>query len=101
MATATQGPFFAVSEIAGNLLDFGAVSETPNSFGTDFTFEIADKEKHYKIVHDAMCQIFSYQEPITRAVGEIFIFKACKNFKYFQNSYIFEDSQKRKQTLRR
>jgi len=69
MATATQGPFFAVSEIAGNLLDFGATPEAPNSFGTDFIFKIADKEKHYKMVHEAMCQVFSYQEPITRAVG--------------------------------
>ncbi|KAE9556723.1 hypothetical protein FO519_000129 [Halicephalobus sp. NKZ332] len=70
MATATQGPFLAVSEIAGNILDFGIPSEGQNSFETDsFNFEIADKRKHYEIVHEAMCQVFSYQEPITRAVG--------------------------------
>ena len=71
MASATQGPFIAASQIAGNILDWGKpIPPTPNTMAPDeLTFMVADRHKHYDMIHTMMTQIFSHQEPITRSVG--------------------------------
>uniref|UniRef100_A0AC34FAP4 N-acetyltransferase domain-containing protein n=1 Tax=Panagrolaimus sp. ES5 TaxID=591445 RepID=A0AC34FAP4_9BILA len=76
MASATHGPFIAASQIAGNILDWGKpISQhSPPTTASDseedeIRFVIADRHKHYEMIHSMMTQMFSFQEPITRSVG--------------------------------
>lgn len=76
MASATHGPFIAASQIAGNILDWGkpiniSQQSTPTDSNDDdnLTFVIADRHKHYDMIHKMMTEMFSFQEPITRSVG--------------------------------
>uniref|UniRef100_A0A914YES3 Uncharacterized protein n=1 Tax=Panagrolaimus superbus TaxID=310955 RepID=A0A914YES3_9BILA len=79
MASATHGPFIAASQIAGNILDWGnpisqhstttTTSKDSEEEENEIKFVIADRHKHYDMIHTMMTQMFSFQEPITRSVG--------------------------------